>query len=222
MQKTHNAFWGHVDLQRYRSILALNGELPSKSFFDIKLPVIAADGATNRLHGIGVKPKVIVGDLDAVYPSLLEQTESVYVLDQNRCDFEKALEYAKQSRLLPAIIVGVSGGYIDHILNNMSIFIAEGEIFYAPPIAGHALKAGSRTTFFLPVNTKISLIGATETVVSTNGLKWELDRSRLFFVGGNSCFNRTIETEVLVEVHDGSCLVMIYLEEIHDSGSGEE
>ena len=134
IQKTHKAIYKHVGLHQYRSILALNGELPSKSFFDVDLPVIAADGAANRLAQIGVKPKVIVGDLDAVDPRLIEEIESVYVLDQSRCDFEKTLEYINQADLLPTIIVGASGGYIDHILNNMSLLMAGGGIFYSPPI----------------------------------------------------------------------------------------
>ncbi len=218
MQKTHRAFYRHVNLQQYRSILALNGELPSKSFFNVDLPVIAADGAANTLHKLGIKPKIIVGDLDTVDPKILKTIESVYVSDQGRCDFEKALKYVEQSNLLPTIIVGASGGYIDHILNNISLLIDHGGIFYAPPIACHVLKTDRCKTFSLPINTKISLIGAMEAIISTNGLKWELNRRKLLFAGTNSCFNRSIKNEVLIKRHSGACLVMVYLENIHDAG----
>jgi thiamine pyrophosphokinase len=218
MNKTHKIFYEHLISHKYKSILALNGELPDKSFFDTNLPIIAADGAANSLKKINVKPKIIVGDLDTVDPNLLQNTEFCYILDQNKCDFDKALEYAKQSDLLPTIVVGVNGGYIDHILNNISTLISTGGTFYAPPIVGHVLNAMSVVTFSLAVNTKISLIGATTSIVSTNGLKWELNYNQLSFTNNNSYFNRTAKNKVSIEVHSGCCLIMIYLEEINDAG----
>ncbi len=218
MKKIHKAFYRHVDLNTYHSIIALNGELPDQSFFDDTLPVIATDGAANSLNKIGVKPKIIIGDLDSVDPILLKNTEFLYISDQNKCDFDKALDYAAQSNLLPAIVLGANGGYIDHVLNNISTLISIGGTFYTPPIVGHALRAESLTTFLLPINTKISLIGATKTLISTHGLHWELSHSRLSFINKNSCFNRTVKNRVSIHVHSGCCLAMIYLEDTPDAG----
>ena len=40
--------------------------------------------------------------------------------DQNSSDFQKAMKYLESQNLLPTIILGISGGYIDHILNNIN------------------------------------------------------------------------------------------------------
>lgn len=219
MQKHHEAFYKLIDTSQYRSILALNGELPNRSFFAMSnLPIIAADGALNSLNMLDIVPRAVVGDLDTAKPNLLGNTEVVYMLDQNKCDFEKSLDYINKNTLSPSIIVGISGGYIDHILNNMSIFLTSCSLFYAPPIVGYVIKTGEIKVFTLPINTKISLFGLSGARISTNGLKWELENHNLAFSGMNSSFNRTIKDNVLVEAHEGLSLIMVYLEKIEDWG----
>lgn len=220
MRACHRAFFKHISACNYRSVLALNGELPDKDFFDMSgLPLIAADGAVNVLDALGIKPQAAVGDLDTAKPELLENIEVVYVPDQNRCDFEKALEYIEKAKLMPAIIVGMSGGYIDHILNNIHIFVANGSVFYAPPIVGHLIKEGEARSFCLPVDTKISLFGMPAAEVSSIGLKWELEHINLAFPSTSSAFNRTSSGEVFIKAHKGTALVLIYLVKIDDCGS---
>ncbi|WP_250310908.1 thiamine diphosphokinase [Rickettsia endosymbiont of Oedothorax gibbosus] len=219
MQDRYRAFYEHIDTSLYHSILALNGDLPDKSFFDIGLPIIAADGAINSLYKMGIIPKVVIGDLDSAKVDLLYTTEMIRVPDQNSCDFKKSLQYLENKNLLPAIIVGMSGGYIDHILNNISIFLKNGSIFYAPSIVGYVIKAGESRVFTLSVDTKISLLGFSSAQISTKGLKWELEHYQMSFPGTNSSFNRTICETVSIEVHSGLSLVMIYLEKMKDYGS---
>lgn len=219
MQDRYRAFYEHIDIGLYHSILALNGDLPDKSFFNIGLPIIAADGAINSLYKMGIIPKVVIGDLDSAKVDLLYTTEMIRVPDQNSCDFEKSLQYLENKNLLPAIIVGMSGGYIDHILNNISIFLKNGSIFYAPSIVGYVIKAGETRVFTLSVDTKISLLGFSSAQISTKGLKWELEHYQMSFPGTNSSFNRTICETVSIEVHSGLSLVMIYLEKMKDYGS---
>ncbi len=55
-------------------------------------------------------------------------------------------------------------------------------------------------------------------MVSTVGLKWELQEQTLTFPGQNSCFNRTQESEWQIHVREGQLLVLIYQEEMQDAG----
>lgn len=221
MRACHEAFFKHIEAENYRSVLALNGELPSRDFFDaIRLPIIAADGAVNSLDASGIKPKAVVGDLDSARPELLEDLEVVYLPDQNSCDFEKALSYMGESNLLPTIVLGINGEYIDHVLNNMHIFLKNSSIFYAPPIVGHLIKEGEEKSFTLPINTKISIFGLPSAEVSSKGLKWGLEHAALAFPTNSSAFNRTCADEVFIEAHAGVLLVLIYLEKIEDCGQG--
>lgn len=212
MLEKYKIFYEHLKENSYRCVLALNGNLPERSFFERGLPIIAADGALNTLQAFGLVPNVVIGDLDSVQKPIASDIEVIFRQDQNSCDFEKALEYLKSQDLLPAIIVGVNGGFIDHILNNINIFLKHRCIFYADPILGQILQKGEQTSFKLPVNTKISLIGFLEAKVSTQGLRWELEHYSMSFPGKNSCFNRTQTESITITVESGFCLVMIYLD----------
>ncbi|MGL9717669.1 MAG: thiamine diphosphokinase [Wolbachia sp.] len=221
MQNLHDAFHNHCSIQQqYHSIVVLNGEIPGSLFFKQGIPIIAVDGGANRLLSIGVKPDLVVGDLDSINLNLRAGLSTVYLPDQDYCDFSKAMAHLKTVKLLPSIITGITGGAIDHMLQNINIFLSTGSIFYtpAPPIVGYILKKGI-THFSLPKNTKISLLGILRAQISTKGLKWELHLNKLTFPGKNSCFNRSLSDKVSIEVHSGICLAMVYLEAVDDAGA---
>ncbi len=204
--------------KKYRSILCLNGSLPSKDFFTGELPVIAADGAANKLAAMNVTPTLIIGDLDSVDPELLHEHEHLRDADQSTSDFQKCLTYMQAHHLLPSIIVGMNGGYLDHVLNNINIFLQTDSIFYAPPMLGITIKSGTSRSLSLPAGTKISLLGLPQATVTTRGLKWELDTHELSFPGTNSCFNRAHHGEVMITVESGNVLVLIYELTMNDAG----
>ncbi|KGP62220.1 thiamine pyrophosphokinase [Legionella norrlandica] len=203
----------------YRSILCLNGDLPEPDFFHKRnLPVIAADGAANVLCDLGVFPDLITGDLDSVRPGILRNHSFLHLPDQGSTDYQKAMQYLKENDLLPAIVVGINGGYLDHILNNINIFMETNCLLYSPPIKGLVIKEESKIKLLLPVHTKISLIGVPGVTLSSKGLKWELNNSHLAFPGKTSCFNRTQLPEITLEIYSGAALVLIYEQSIEDAG----
>jgi len=206
LTRSHKRFFEQVrDLQVFRSIVVLNGRVPDPSFFaESELPVIAVDGATNSLLRQGIRPELVVGDLDSVDLATRRDLSVVHLPDQSQSDFEKALAHLTKLHLMPAIVVGIGGGYIDHVINNVNIFLNSGCIFYDPPIMGYVLRQNSIHSFSLPVQSKVSLMGIPFAVVSTCGLKWNLERTKLHFPGQNSCFNRTATEQFSIEVHEGS------------------
>lgn len=208
-----------TDPNNYRSLLCLNGELPSASFFKkLSLPVIAVDGAANRLIKKGISPSLIIGDLDSVSPSLLENIPYSHLPEQNENDYQKTLTYLRKNQLMPAIVLGINGGYLDHVLNNINIFMDTDCLLYSPPIRGFVINEQSKVNLCLKDNTKISLIGLPNAVLSSRGLKWNLEQDDLNFPGKTSCFNRSQEPEIEIEAHSGSVLVLIYDKPIEDAG----
>lgn len=208
-----------INLKGYQSILCLNGDLPEASFFNkMDLPVIAADGAANRLIELGISPNLIAGDMDSVHPHILKNHLSLYLKEQESNDYQKAMAYLKAKELLPSIILGINGGCLDHVLNNVNLFMETECLLYSPPIKGFVIKQKTKMNVTLPLKTKISLIGIPEATLSSNGLQWELNESHLTFPGKTSCFNRTRLQEVSLEVHQGAALVMIYEQIIIDAG----
>jgi|JI102314A2RNA_FD_contig_31_8180446_length_540_multi_7_in_0_out_0_1 thiamine pyrophosphokinase len=127
-------------LSSYKSVIVLDGDI-SKTFPELRLNVvvIAADGAGSRVNA-----DYIVGDGD----SLDERFTSRLVLnpDQNTTDFEKCIEFAKSKDLLPALVIGMGGGEIDHVLGNAQVLLKHAEkcsLFFLDAFS-KGLKIGQR------------------------------------------------------------------------------
>lgn len=209
----------YIDALNYKSILVLDGAIPQKSFFNkINLPVIATDGATNKLHRLGVPVDLVIGDLDSVDSALLKCYRYEEIVDQSRSDFQKALRYMVKNYLLPAIICGIAGGYVDHEINNINIFMqtTDDNIFVTDDVIGYKLRDTGIYEF--PIGTKISIIGMPECKLTTRGLKWELKNYHSKFPGQNSCFNRVISVPFTVTEISGTALMLVYTKEISDAG----
>jgi thiamine pyrophosphokinase len=216
----HENFFKWIDTQNYRCLVCLNGALPEKSFFQqcpIR-PLIAVDGSANQLLDKQIPFDLVIGDLDSIQQPILDQVEVIHLPHQSQSDFEKLIDYLNHKNLFPAIILGVGGGHLDHILNNISLFSDLNCIFYAPPILGLMIKPEMPFQMNLPKDTKISLIPLPSAIVSSKGLKWELNQSELSFPGQNSCFNRTKEEYISIAVQSGQILAFLYTCSIDDAG----
>jgi thiamine pyrophosphokinase len=216
----HETFFKWVDIQNYRALVCLNGILPDQSFFQecTIRPLIAVDGSANQLFANQIPYDIVIGDLDSIQHPVLQDVQVVHLPHQSQSDFEKLIDYLNQKNLFPAIILGVGGGNLDHILNNINLFSNLNCVFYSPPILGFMIKSNKHFQMFLPKDTKISLIPLPSAIVSSKGLKWELNQSDLSFPGQNSCFNRTKEENILISVQHGQVLALLYTSAIDDAG----
>ncbi|MDR3030789.1 MAG: thiamine diphosphokinase [Holosporales bacterium] len=203
--------------KNYKSILCLDGDLPNYSFFKtLNLPIIAADGVANYLINIDIEPDIIIGDLDGIDRDLLKGRKFIEIKDQNASDFEKSIDYIKDNNLFPSVILGINGGYIDHVLNNINIFSDIDAVFYSDDIIGFVLKGKNK--FNLPIGAKISIFGLPNCIISTTGLKWELKNAELTFPGKASCSNRAVAQEVIINIIFGKALIFVYTKIIKDAG----
>ncbi|MDR1236130.1 MAG: thiamine diphosphokinase [Holosporaceae bacterium] len=204
-------------LSEYKSVLCLDGNLEFDLLGKIKLPIVACDGAADTLVKNGIEPSVIIGDLDSVDDNLLKSRKFIRLNDQNSTDFEKALTYIEEESLSPALVFGVDGGYIDHILGNIAIF--SGTKFAAISKDIIFMSVDSSRSFDVEVNTKISIFGMPNCVIKSKGLRWELDNEELFLCGKSSSSNRAVSDRVELQVLSGKALVFIYTKMIFDAGA---
>jgi thiamine pyrophosphokinase len=134
------------------ALLICNGEPPSAqlarklaSSADL---VIAADGGANAARRLGIRPHVIIGDLDSMTlatkrffagskglkPLLRDGVstrlprpegrgcvEVIQVKRQDNTDLEKALDYLQSRRIRKAFIIGATGRRIDFTFGNLSV-----------------------------------------------------------------------------------------------------
>ncbi|MBP9752222.1 MAG: thiamine diphosphokinase [Proteobacteria bacterium] len=199
----------------FKSVLCLDGDLPDLTFLKaINVPLIAADGALNKLAINDIWPLCVIGDLDSAKQEYQNKVKTLKNIDQNTNDFEKSLSYLSENNLLPTLVLGMNGGYLDQILNNIDIAIKNDVIIYTPPLIGKILR--NKTVLTLEKNTKISLFG--NAVLSTKGLKWDLENEKLSFAFKNSALNRVQNEEVVLDIKEGFVLCLIYTIPINDMG----
>jgi thiamine pyrophosphokinase len=116
-------------MNKIDAIIFLNGQIPFKvvkKYFTNQTYIICADGASNSLKKQGIKPNIILGDMDSSKKSTVAHyskkgVEIRKIEDQETTDFEKSLMYCIENALKNILIFGASSKRQDHTLNNYSV-----------------------------------------------------------------------------------------------------
>jgi thiamine pyrophosphokinase len=93
---------------------------------------VAADGGLRFLHALGLKPDLLIGDLDSISPAELEaaQVEGLevrrYPVHKDETDLELALEAVIAGGYEEIRIVGALGGRLDMTLANLFLLFLPG------------------------------------------------------------------------------------------------
>ncbi len=198
-------------------IIVLGGEFSEFEIFD-KLPtatIIAADSGFHNMIGANTKPHILIGDLDSHSDEELEQMpleiEIVKIVEQETNDFEKAVQHAIRLEKKNLLVVGMNGGYLEHTLNNWSVFAKLSKlvnlVYFEKDRYAISLEKGVqlKTT----KNEIISIIPQPNAILSTIGLKWELDNYALSIGGKEGARNVAIGNEITIDVHLGEILLFI-------------
>lgn len=179
--------------------------------------IIAANGGTRHLWALGVRPHLLVGDLDSLPPALAEwlaqgNVQTVRVpAAKDETDLELALLHVAAQEASEVLVFGGFGGRIDQTLANIFLL-------------AHPALAGRRVTFLsehqrlwlvgpeagvVTVNGRIgdtlSLIpcGADVLVRATSGLAWPLQDAPLALGPARGLSNRLTADVATVEVANG-------------------
>ncbi|NGX34749.1 MAG: hypothetical protein K1060chlam1_01103 [Candidatus Anoxychlamydiales bacterium] len=207
-------------LNSYKSIIFLNGEIPNKKLFDyinLNVPIIAADGASNKLKNYLIEPTFNIGDGDSIGNN--KPNSFIKILDQNKTDFEKSIIFAKNLNLLPALVLGISGGEIDHTIGNTQIIMKysdDNSLFFLDTYhQKNSIKAKlgivlNKKEFNLKLNENsiITIVSFEESVISTKGLKWDLKNKNMNH-NYYSLRNYNTSKEVLFKVSKGKTLIIL-------------
>src|SRR5688572_11137274 len=112
-----------------RIIIFANGELPNleKARALIKPDdfIMGADGGTRHALAFGLKPSVIIGDMDSL-PSNFQLSSFdgevvLYPKDKNETDLELAINHAVTLNPDEILILAALGGRMDHTLANIAL-----------------------------------------------------------------------------------------------------
>ncbi|KAJ2834446.1 thiamine pyrophosphokinase [Coemansia sp. 'formosensis'] len=187
---------------------------------------ICVDGGGNRLYNLGKKtgtletyiPDVIVGDLDSLLESprayyAQKGTEIHHISDQDSTDFMKSLRYLDTVRRAGkptddciVVVLGGLGGRLDHILHTLKVMfnnhlkrqmvvVSDENLAFVAPKGKNKILVNKHVDG--PTCGIMPLVG--EAVLTTEGLRWNLDHYPSTFEGLMSTSNIIDDPEVHID-----------------------
>lgn len=205
------------DKEIFDCIIVLGGHFEEVEIFD-KLPkatIIAADSGYHNLAEYQKQPHILIGDLDSHSVDDLSRLHSdieiIKISEQDTNDFEKAVQYAIKLGKKNLLIVGMNGGYFEHTLNNWSVFAKLSKkcnlVFYENSryafVSDYSIKIETNP------NEIVSIIPQPKAMLSSKGLKWELDNYTLSIGGNEGARNVAIGNEIELDIHFGEIILFI-------------
>ena len=181
--------------------------------------VVCADGGTRHALALGLRPHVVIGDLDSLLPDTRDPLEAagteflVYPTSKDETDLELALLYAAERGATQVIVLGARGGRVDHELGNY-LLLAHPRL----EAIDVRVRAGSQeivlirkeSTFCGAPGDLLSLlpIGGDATGVVTRGLEYPLRDETLRFGPARGISNVFTVPEPSVGVRSGMLLAV--------------
>lgn len=219
---------GQAEKKPHEALLVANAPLPSRHILDqlwSKAALrVCADGGANRLFDLHTQqytPDHVVGDMDSVRPSVMYHFQQAGCAaaaraDQNKTDLHKCLEFIAESeqqqrkRYDVINVVGGLGGNFSHELANVNIlylfkhrkiflFSDENIAFLLQP-GQHTIRARHPGNEIRRIFCGLIPMGGRCNSITTNGLRWNLNKAVLEFGGLVSTSNEIAADHNEVEI----------------------
>ncbi len=218
------------------ALVIADGDVPVRAALDAAWPgwdaavedIVAADGGLARARAIGLRPDVLVGDLDSLDPALLAAAEADGIPvrrareDKDESDAELALLTAIERGATRITVLGAFGGpRLDHALANLwllahpalesaaTVLLDEGSRVFLVQATD---PAGGRLTCALPgpVGATITLLpfGGDVAGITTAGLAYPLRDEPLTVGPARGLSNVRTGADAAVTVRSGRLLVV--------------
>lgn len=114
-----------------RIIIIANGELPDLDQARLLIHagdyIICADGGTRHALALGIRPNLIVGDMDSAEKGQLQALQKadvpieLFPYDKNETDLELAIHRAIELQPKQLLILAALGGRLDQTLGNIAL-----------------------------------------------------------------------------------------------------
>ncbi len=206
-----------------RAVILANGTLPNPLFvrrlIDSDDFLIAADGGARYALALGLRPHVVVGDLDSLPAKIqtdLQETGTRilrYPRDKNETDLELALSFALEQRCSHILVLAALGGRLDQTIGNLALLTA-------PRLQGLKVRFddGVEEAFFVRKQAQVqgragetvSLIpwGGDVSGIFTRGLRWPLNGESLSAHQTRGISNEMLGKTASIRIGSGLLLVV--------------
>ncbi|HUG35117.1 MAG TPA: thiamine diphosphokinase [Anaerolineales bacterium] len=211
-----------------RILIFANGDLPdlekARTLLRPEDFILCADGGTRHVLDLGVKPNLVIGDMDSIEDKVFQQLREsavemeLFPHDKNETDLELAIHKAAGMNPPEIVIIAALGGRIDQTLANIALLAN-------PQFAtlNIRLDDGVEEIFFCRDQAQVdgrsgdivSLIpwGGPVHGVRTESLRWLLDKETLYPDKTRGISNEMLSGVATVTIDSGLLLV------IHSRGS---
>jgi len=203
------------------------GRLGDQSFFREKISrmencmIICCDGGARHVQYSGIKPDVIIGDMDSIDPAMLASysTSGIKIIkhpaNKDFTDTELALDYALGLKPEAIFIWGALGGRIDHALANVFLLCRGQEKGIRTCLIdeyGEAFVLEIETSFINETGKTVSLIALSPEVTGINltGFLYPLNDGTLTMGTSRGISNMINEDRASISVKKGTLLVIKY------------
>jgi len=206
-----------------KSIIFANGEFcPPENPLKIhrEILVIAADGGSRHCEALGIKPNVLIGDLDSTSPDLIKEWQETGVTvirhpaRKDQTDLELALFYAQENGAEQIEVYGAVGGRLDMSYGNLLL------LAHPDHTAEIKLLCDGEEVQVLRQGTKITINGSRGDLVSllslqpgqsritTVGLEYPLENENLAFGVTRGISNHLAADQATIQLSAGLLAVI--------------
>ena len=200
-----------------RALIIANGEPPRKQLLQTLSReaevIICADGGANTALKFGLRPGVIVGDLDSVHAEALVKFQKVPTYedtDDESTDLEKAISWAIKQKYVHITVVGASGKRLDHTVGNLGVlpkFYPDALIRFVDD-QGETMYVGKELSFEAKRGDVLSLIPLNRCEgVTTSGLRYGLSDETLELGVREGTSNVVLTSPITIKVKKGHLLL---------------
>lgn len=208
-------------------IIVSGGRLVDPVFFQKKIAgmenhlVICCDGGARNFQYLGIKPDVIIGDMDSIDPAQLASYSAQgikiikYPTSKDFTDTELALDYALNLNPEEIFIWGALGGRVDHTLANVFLLCKgqeKGINTYLIDEYGEAFVLDKKAVFINEAGKTVSLLALSPRVtgITLKGFLYSLEKSTLKMGETRGVSNIINEDRASISVRSGKLLVIGY------------
>lgn len=205
-----------------RAVIFANGILPdpaaARSLLQSGDLIVAADGGLHNALSAGVTPHIVIGDMDSVSPSDLNDVEKAggqslrFPVEKDETDLELAIRHVLENQVTEIIVIGALGGRLDQLLGNLSLLTS------VPAGVDIRLDDGKEQVMVvdrsISINGKpgdvISLIpwGAAVTGIRTEGLRYPLHGETLHPHKSRGISNEMVNWKASINFSEGKLIVV--------------
>lgn len=221
-------YFGTHDLnkakQQQRAVIFANGPVDCYDSLSVQLDrrdaIICVDGGLKHIDALAMKPDIVIGDMDSISPQRLAElgsqtTKIQHPSEKDETDLELALRWANEHAFEKVLLVGISGGRLDHTLANIHLMAAGSWSFelcaWQPGQYLWLMNAGETLKLNDYAGLTVSLLPMTERAegVSTQGVKYMLHNATLGFGTTRGVSNVIASQQASVSLSAGRLLVVL-------------